>query len=111
MTLEQALAIPVGSHVIFKDKEGILLAHSEHSTTGRRNQVPVLVAFYNEKRNDYKDLVTMTVSPENLEPYGEIEAVETLIDFASRLLETDLGRPDREKLEKAITICEGAYGL
>jgi len=50
-------------------------------------------------------------SPDDIQPYGEIEAVKTLVDFAGRLLETDLGRPDREKLENAIDICEGAFGI
>jgi len=40
-----------------------------------------------------------------------IEAIRVLIDFAGLLLESDLGRPDREKLEQAITICEGAFGI
>ncbi len=48
---------------------------------------------------------------DQLEPYGDIEAIETLIDFAGRLLETDLGRPDRERLEKAISILEEVYGI
>ncbi len=114
MTLEQALAIPVGSHVIFKGKEGILLAHNERSTTGRRNQVSVLVAFYNEKRSDYKDLVTMTVSPESLEPYGEMDAVKKLIEFAGRLLQDSpatIGRSEEEELKDAIDTCEGVYNL
>lgn len=114
MTLEQALAIPVGSRVIFKGKEGILLAHNERSTTGKGDQVPVLVAFYNEKRSDYKDLVTMTVSPESLEPYGEMDAVKKLIEFAGRLLQDSpatIGRSEEEELKEAIDICEGAYNL
>jgi len=54
-------------------------------------------------------------SPDDIQPYGEIEAVKTLVDFAGRLLDGEaiepLGRPDREKLENAIAILEEVYGI
>lgn len=82
---------------------GILLALHESP------QAMATVAWYDSKKDDFGDIHKTYVK--FLEPYGEIEAVKTLIDFAGRLLEADLGKPDREKLESAIDTCEGAFGL
>jgi len=51
--------------------------------------------------------------PEEIKPYGEIEAIKTLIDFAGRLLqgEATLCCGEEDKLKEAIATCEGAFGI
>jgi len=103
---EIAEKFPLGSIVMSKkDRWGIILGHRETVPGMAR----VRVAWVVDPHDTFE--CSKVISPEDVKPYGEIDAVETLIDFAGRLLETDLGKPDREKLESAIGICEGAFGL
>lgn len=113
MTLaEIAKKFPLGSYVLgtekgyYPNKMGIVLGHREAVP----NKACMRVAWFEGLYSTFERQSVGTF-PEEVEPYGEIEAVETLIDFASRLLETDLGRPDREKLENAIAILEEVHGI
>lgn len=85
---------------------GILLALHESP------QAMATVAWYDSKKDDFGDIHKTYVK--FLEPYGEIDAVKTLIEFAGRLLQDSpaticIGEED--KLKEAIDICEGAFGI
>jgi len=107
MTLKEiAKKFPLGSIATNKKgRWGIILGHRETVPGMAR----IRIAWVVDPHDTFE--CSKAASPEDIEPFGEIEAVKVLIDFAGRLLETDLGRPDIEKLENAIDICEGAYGL
>ena len=103
---EIAEKFPLGSIVTNKkDRWGIILGHRETVPGMAR----IRVAWVVDPHDTFE--CSKAASPGDIEPFGEIEAVKVLIDFAGRLLESDLGKPDREKLEQAIDICEGAFGI
>lgn len=88
-----------------KDRWGIILGHRETVPGMARVRVAWVVDEHDTFEHD------KATSPDDIQPFGESEAIKTLVDFAGRLLESDLGKPDREKLEQAITTCEGAFGI
>ncbi len=115
MTLaEIAEKFPLGSLVVSKKdyphfgKMGIVVGHREGHQSG---EIFVKIAWIVDRNITFE----WGLFSDDVQPYGEIEAIKTLIDFAGRLLDGEaiepLGKPDRENLEDAIDICEGAFGL
>jgi len=105
---EIAEKFPLGSIVTNKkDRWGIILGHRE--TVPGMARVRIAWAIDPHDTFEY-DKAT---SPEDIEPFGEIEAVKVLIDFAGRLLqgEATLCCGEEDKLKEAIAICEGAFGI
>ncbi len=106
---EIAEKFPLGSIVTNKkDRWGIILGH--------RDTVPgmarIRVAWVIDPHDTFE--CSKVISPEDVKPFGEIEAVKVLIDFAGRLLQDSpaticIGEED--KLKEAIDICEGAFGI
>lgn len=117
MTLKEiSEKFPLGSLVIGTEKgifytetQGIVLAHREE----KPGEIRVLIAWIVGRHETFWNCqVWETI--EEIEPYGEIEAVKKLIEFASRLLSDFpaiicIGEIDT--LKDAIDKCEGAYGL
>lgn len=108
MTLKELQEkFPIGSMVQSGERMGIILSRYEAIINPAASGA--MVAWYSDITKGLTRFEKVHIN--TLEPVGEYEAVATLIDFASRLLETDLGKPDREKLEQAIATCEGAFGI
>ena len=109
MTLKEiAKKFPLGSIVMSKkDRWGIILGHRETVPGMAR----VRVAWVVDEHDTFE--CSKVISPEDVKPFGEIEAVKVLIDFAGRLLqgEATLGRGEEDKLKEAIDTCEGAFGI
>ena len=110
MTLKEiAEKFPLGSIVMSKkDRWGIILGHRETVPGMARVRVAWVVDEHDTFEHD------KATSPDDIQPFGEIEAVKVLIDFAGRLLQDSpatIGRSEEEELKDAIDICEGAYGL
>jgi len=105
---EIAEKFPLGSIVTNKkDRWGIILGHRETVPGMARVRVAWVIDPHDTFEHD------KATSPEDIEPFGEIEAVKTLIEFAGRLLqgEATLGRGEEDKLKEAIDTCEGAFGI
>lgn len=84
-------------------KVGIILGYPEY----RPDDVLLSIRWWDDGKCALED-------PNNIQPYGEIDAVKTLIEFAGRLLQDSpvticIGEED--KLKEAIDTCEGAFGL
>jgi len=110
MTLKEiAKKFPLGSIVMSKkDRWGIILGHRETVPGMARVRVAWVIDPHDTFEHD------KATSPEDIEPFGEIEAVKVLIEFAGRLLQDSpaticIGEED--KLKEAIDICEGAFGI
>ena len=114
MTLaEIAKKFPLGSYVLgtekgyYPYKMGIVLGHREAVP----NKACMRVAWFEGLYSSCERQSAGTF-PEEVEPCGEIEAIKALIEFADGCLDSaSLGRPDREKLEKAIAILEEIYDI
>ena len=112
MTLaEIAKKFPLGSYVLgtekgyYPNKMGIVLGHREAVP----NKACMRVAWF---EGLYSTFERQSVFPEEVEPYGEIDAIRALVEFADGYLDSaSLGRPDRENLENAIAILEEVYGI
>ena len=111
MTLNEiAKKFPKWSLIVKKEpdklkKIGIILGYPEY----RPDDVLLSIRWWDDGKCALED-------PNNndIQPYGEIDAVKTLIEFAGRLLQDSpaticIGEED--KLKEAINTCEGAFGL
>jgi len=116
MTLaEIAKKFPLGSYVLgtergyCPDELGIVLGHRE----ALPDQACMRVAWFMGLHDTFERQSEGTF-PEEVEPFGEIEAVKKLIEFAGRLLQDSpatIGRSEVDELGDAIAICEGVYGI
>jgi len=114
MTLaEIAKKFPLGSYVLgtsegcYPHKMGIVLGHREAVPNKACMRVAWIEGLYSTFERQ-----SVGTFPEEVEPYGEIDAIRALVEFADGCLDSvSLGRPDREKLENAIAILEEVYGI
>ena len=112
MTLKELQEkFPIGSMVMSKkDRWGIILSRYEAIMNPSASMA--MVAWYSDITKGLTHIEKVHI--DTLEPVGEYEAVETLINFAGRLLQDSpatIGRSEEEELKEAIDTCEGAFGL
>lgn len=111
MTLQEvAKKFPLGSLAISKvgphfGKIGIIVGHREDQF----GDIYIKICWIIDEHKTFE----WGLYSDDIQSYGEIEAVKTLVDFAGRLLqgEATLGCGEEGKLKEAIATCEGAFGI